>query len=70
LDGSIERLPPLLFGATGVLLVVLPLLRAAAGGPGWSAALATGQIRCRPWICWSRSAAIATPANLRAKPRP
>jgi uncharacterized iron-regulated membrane protein len=40
---SIERLPPLLFGATGILLVVLPLLRAAAGGLGWSAALATGQ---------------------------
>jgi hypothetical protein len=40
---SIERLQPLLFGATGVLLVVLALLRAAAGGPGWSAALATGQ---------------------------
>ena len=40
---SIERVPPLLFGATGVLLMALPLLRAAAGGPGWAAALATGQ---------------------------
>ena len=40
---SIERVPPLLFGATGVLLMALPLLRAAAGGPSWRAALATGQ---------------------------
>ena len=40
---SIERLPPLLFGATGILLMALPLLRAAVGGPGWGAALATGQ---------------------------
>jgi uncharacterized iron-regulated membrane protein len=40
---SIERVPPLLFGATGVLLMALPLLRAAAGGPNWRAALATGQ---------------------------
>jgi hypothetical protein len=39
----IERVPPLLFGATGVLLLTLPLLRAAAGGPGWGAALASGQ---------------------------
>jgi uncharacterized iron-regulated membrane protein len=40
---SIERVPPLLFGATGILLLTLPLLRAAVGGPGWGAALATGQ---------------------------
>jgi uncharacterized iron-regulated membrane protein len=40
---SIERLAPLLFGATGILLMALPLLRAAAGGPGWGAALASGQ---------------------------
>jgi hypothetical protein len=40
---SIERLAPLLFGATGILLMALPLLRAAAGGPGWGAALAAGQ---------------------------
>jgi hypothetical protein len=40
---SIERVPPLLFGATGVVLLALPLLRAAVGGPGWGAALATGQ---------------------------
>ena len=40
---SIERVPPLLFGATGILLLALPLLRAAVGGPGWGAALATGQ---------------------------
>ncbi|XSC47775.1 PepSY-associated TM helix domain-containing protein [Bradyrhizobium sp. RDT10] len=39
----IERVPPLLFGATGILLMTLPLLRAAAGGPNWRAALATGQ---------------------------
>jgi uncharacterized iron-regulated membrane protein len=39
----VERAPPLLFGATGALLLVLPLLRSAAGGPGWNAALATGQ---------------------------
>jgi hypothetical protein len=39
----IERIPPLLFGATGILLMALPLLRAAAGGPNWRAALATGQ---------------------------
>jgi hypothetical protein len=38
-----ESIPPLLFGATGILLVGLPLLRAAVGGPGWRAALATGQ---------------------------
>ena len=40
---SIERVPPLLFGATGILLMALPLLRAAAGGPGWRTALASGQ---------------------------
>jgi uncharacterized iron-regulated membrane protein len=40
---SVERVPPLLFGATGILLASLPLLRAAAGGPGWRAALASGQ---------------------------
>lgn len=39
----IERVPPLLFGATGILLMALPLLRAAAGGPGWGAALASSQ---------------------------
>jgi uncharacterized iron-regulated membrane protein len=39
----VERIPPLLFGATGSLLLALPLLRFAAGGPGWNAALATGQ---------------------------
>jgi uncharacterized iron-regulated membrane protein len=40
---SVERIAPLMFGATGILLLVLPVLRAAAGGPGWGAALATGQ---------------------------
>jgi uncharacterized iron-regulated membrane protein len=40
---AIERLAPLMFGATGVLLLILPLLRAAVGGPGWGAALAAGQ---------------------------
>jgi uncharacterized iron-regulated membrane protein len=39
----VGRVAPLLFGATGALLLVLPLLRFAAGGPGWNAALATGQ---------------------------
>jgi uncharacterized iron-regulated membrane protein len=39
----VERVPPLLFGATGILLAALPLLRAAADGPGWRAALASGQ---------------------------
>jgi hypothetical protein len=39
----VERVPLLLFGATGALLLALPLLRFAAGGPGWNAALATGQ---------------------------
>jgi uncharacterized iron-regulated membrane protein len=39
----VERVAPLLFGATGALLLVLPLLRFSAGGPGWNAALATGQ---------------------------
>jgi hypothetical protein len=38
----VERIAPLLFGATGVLLLALPLLRAAAGGPGWGSSLATG----------------------------
>jgi uncharacterized iron-regulated membrane protein len=40
---SVERVAPLLFGATGVLLIALPMLRAAAGGPGWGAALAADQ---------------------------
>jgi uncharacterized iron-regulated membrane protein len=38
----VERSAPLLFGATGLLLLALPVLRAAAGGPGWGTALATG----------------------------
>lgn len=40
---SVERAPPLLFGATGILLIALPLMRVAVGGSGWAAALATGQ---------------------------
>lgn len=40
---SAARVAPLLFGATGVLLLALPLLRAAVGGPHWGAALAAGQ---------------------------
>lgn len=40
---SVERVPPLLFGATGILMMVIPFLRAAAGGPNWTAALAAGQ---------------------------
>ncbi len=40
---SVERVPPLLFGATGILMVVIPVLRTAVGGPDWNAALAAGQ---------------------------
>ncbi|RZI38180.1 hypothetical protein EGT07_35515 [Herbaspirillum sp. HC18] len=40
---SVERVPPLLFGATGILMMVIPLLRTAVGGPSWNAALAAGQ---------------------------
>jgi hypothetical protein len=40
---SVEQVPPVLFGATGVLLLALPPLRAAVGGPNWAAALAAGQ---------------------------
>lgn len=40
---QVERVPPLLFGATGILLMALPLLRAAVGGPAGRAALAAGQ---------------------------
>ncbi|HXI08146.1 MAG: PepSY-associated TM helix domain-containing protein [Bradyrhizobium sp.] len=39
----VERIAPILFGATGIVLIALPPLRAAAGGPAWGAALATGQ---------------------------
>jgi uncharacterized iron-regulated membrane protein len=39
-----ERIAPLLFCATGVVLLTLPLLRIATGGPGWSAAFAAGQL--------------------------
>ena len=38
-----ERIAPLLFCATGVVLLTLPVLRIATGGPSWSAALAAGQ---------------------------
>jgi uncharacterized iron-regulated membrane protein len=40
---QVERVPPLLFVATGVLLLALPVLRALAGGPGWNAGLAAEQ---------------------------
>jgi uncharacterized iron-regulated membrane protein len=40
---SVERLAPLMFGATGVLLLTLPVLRAVTGGPVWVSALAAGQ---------------------------
>ena len=35
--------PRIALAATGILLLALPLLRAAVGGPGWGAALASGQ---------------------------
>ena len=34
---------PVLFGATGLVLLVLPILRLANGGPGWSMALQASQ---------------------------
>jgi uncharacterized iron-regulated membrane protein len=40
---SVDRVAPTLFAATGAVLLALPALRAAVGGPGWSAALAAGQ---------------------------
>ena len=40
---SIERVAPLLFGATGVLLLALPVIRMASGGPGWMAAFNASQ---------------------------
>jgi uncharacterized iron-regulated membrane protein len=40
---QVERVPPLLFMATGALLLALPVLRAVVGGPGWSAGLAAEQ---------------------------
>ncbi len=60
---SIERVPPLLLGgATGVLLTALPLLKAAAGGPRWGAALASGQSAVPATrTSWPRSA--ASPAS-------
>ncbi len=39
-----ERIAPLLFGTTGLVLLALPVLRMATGGPNWSAALAAGQL--------------------------
>jgi hypothetical protein len=44
LTRAVERVAPLLFGATGILLLTLPGLRAAAHGPTWDAALAAGQV--------------------------
>ena len=38
-----ERVAPLLFAGTGVVLLALPVLRIATGGPSWSVALAAGQ---------------------------
>jgi len=38
-----ERVAPLLFGATGVVLLTLPIIRMASGGPGWIAALNASQ---------------------------
>jgi uncharacterized iron-regulated membrane protein len=42
LTQHVERVPPLMFGATGVLLLSLPLLRLAVAGPSWREALTTG----------------------------
>jgi hypothetical protein len=38
-----DRVAPLLFCATGVALIALPVLRLATGGPGWVVAIAAGQ---------------------------
>ena len=38
-----ERVAPLLFGATGVVLLALPVIRMASGGPGWMAAFNASQ---------------------------
>jgi uncharacterized iron-regulated membrane protein len=40
----VERVPPLLFAATGVMLVIMPVLRITVGGPSWHAGLASGQV--------------------------
>jgi hypothetical protein len=39
---DLDRLRRVLLGATGVMLVGLPAMRLATGGPGWSAAWNTG----------------------------
>jgi uncharacterized iron-regulated membrane protein len=39
-----ERIAPLLFCGTGLVLLSLPVLRIATGGPSWSAALTAGQL--------------------------
>ena len=39
-----ERIAPLLFCATGVALLALPVLRIVTGGPSWSTAPAAGQL--------------------------
>jgi uncharacterized iron-regulated membrane protein len=39
-----DRIAPLLFGATGIVLLALPVLRIATGGPGWPVAFAAGQL--------------------------
>jgi PepSY-associated TM region len=39
-----ERIVPLLSCATGVVLLALPILRIATGGPSWSTAFAAGQM--------------------------
>jgi uncharacterized iron-regulated membrane protein len=40
---QVERVPPFLFIATGAVLLVLPAMRALAGGPGWHAGLTAEQ---------------------------
>ncbi len=39
-----DRIAPLLFCATGIVLLALPVLRIATGGPGWPVAFAAGQL--------------------------
>jgi uncharacterized iron-regulated membrane protein len=40
---AVERVAPTLFAATGAVLLALPALRLAVGGPGWNTVFATGQ---------------------------
>jgi uncharacterized iron-regulated membrane protein len=56
------KLERLLLGGIAVLLVALPLIRLASGGPGWPVAISTGQpaimavdlamVLCGGWMIW------------------